>query len=327
LPEAQLALVQATVPDAEVTQLSDAAAWHAAVSQTDVWLAHAAQVCAAPALGSRLRWVQLSSAGVEVLFANPRIEAPVIYTNASGVQSVGISEYVMGMLGCFSRQMPLLWSMQAERRWPKPGEIFERLMADELRGATLGLVGYGSINSAVAQLAHAYGMRLLACKRNPASHGVPRWNPKGVGDAKGRLPERWYGPAQMGDMLAASDYVVVACPLTPQTTGMVDEGFFEAMAKRAVFINVGRGGLVKEPALIRALRDGQIAGAAVDVVGREPLPAESELYDAPRLIITPHISSATKLYYERMTELFVENLRRDVAKESLLNVVNRAQGY
>jgi phosphoglycerate dehydrogenase-like enzyme len=327
LPEPQLALVRAAVPDADVTQLSDASAWHAAILQTDVWLAHSAQVCAAPALGSRLRWVQLSSAGAEVLFASPRIEAPVIYTNASGVQSVGIAEYVMGMLACFSRQIPLLLGMQAERRWPKPGEVFERLMANELRGATLGLVGYGSINSAVAQLAHAYGMRVLACKRNPAAHGVPRWNPKGVGDAKGRLPERWYGPAQMGDMLANCDYVVVACPLTPQTTGMVDERFFAAMGKQAIFINVGRGGLVKEPALIQALRDGQIAGAAVDVVGREPLPAESELYDAPRLIITPHISSATTLYFERMTELFVENLRRDAAQESLLNVVNRELGY
>ncbi len=327
LPAAQLAAVRAALPQAEVTPLSDPAAWHAAIAETDVWLAHAGQVASAPALGSRLRWVQLSSAGAEALFASPRIDAPVVYTNASGVQSVGIAEYVIGMLSCFSRQTPELLRMQAERRWPKPGEIFERLMAEELRGATLGLVGYGSINSATAQLASALGMRLLACKRNPAIRAVPRWNPAGVGDAEGRLPQGWYGPAQMREMLGACDYVVVACPLTPQTRGMVDAQFFEAMPAHAMFINVGRGGLVQEPALIEALRTGRIAGAAVDVVAREPLPAESELYDAPRLIITPHISSATKKYYERMTELFVENLRRDATRQPLLNVVNREQGY
>jgi phosphoglycerate dehydrogenase-like enzyme len=191
----------------------------------------------------------------------------------------------------------------------------------------LGLVGYGSIGSAVAQLAHAYGMRVLACKRDPGVHAVPRWNPTGAGDPTGTLPERWFGPQQLHEMLGLCDYVVLAVPVTSATRNMIGEDALRAMSRQAIFVNVGRGALVQEPALARALREGWIAGAAIDVTCREPLPAESELYDAPNLIITPHISSATRRYYERLTDLFLLNLERFSAGSPLLNTLNRDLGY
>jgi len=327
LPATSLERIRSVVPSAEVIQLAEPADWQPAVLDTDIWLAHVAQVCSAPALGARLRWVQLSSAGAEALFASPRIHAPILYTNASGVQSVGMAEYVLSVLSCFTRQIPELLSLQRAHHWPVPAEIFDHLMADELRGMTLGLVGYGSINSAVAHLAHAFGMHILACKRDPSEHRVPRWNPAGAGDPDGALPERWYGPAQITEMLALSDYVVAACPLTAETAGMIGAKALQAMPRHAILINVGRGGLVQEAALVEALREGEIAGAVLDVVQGEPLPASSALYDLPHVIITPHISSATKKYYQRMTEVFVENLRRDATGEALYNVLNRDKGY
>lgn len=328
LGEHELELVRAAAPQAEVVQLSERPGWLNDVCEFDAWLAHGAHVCAAPSLGGgRLRWVQLSSAGAENVFASCQIDADMIYTNASGVQSVGIAEYAVMTLLSFARHYPHLLDLHRQRHWPAPKEIFESLMVDELRDATLGLVGYGSISSAIAHLAQPFGMRILACKRDPSTHRVPRWNPPGAGDPAGELPAAWYGTAQVTDMLSVCDYVVSAIPLTPATRGIIGEDAFRAMRPSTVFINVGRGGLVQEPALARALREGWIAGAAVDVVSHEPLPADSELYDVPKLFISPHISSATTKYYARMTELFTENLSRYQAGLPLLNVLDRTKGY
>jgi phosphoglycerate dehydrogenase-like enzyme len=328
LPEAKLDVIRAAAPGAEVLNIpesQEACLEH--VAGADIWLAHQGQVAHMPALGARLRWIQLSSAGAEQVFASPHIHADVTYTNASGVQSVGMAEFTLGLLLSHAHRLPALTDLYARRRWPSPSEVRAGLMADELFGMTLGLVGYGSINSALARRAAACGMRILACKRDPQIHAVPRWNPAGAGDPEGRLPQAWYGPQQLSAMLPQCDVVVVAIPLTPATRGLVGESFLRAMRPTARLINLGRGQIVQEPALLRALREGWIAGAMLDVVSQEPLPATSPLYAAPNLLVTPHISSAIKKYWERLAELFAENLRRYNAGQPLLNVIDREKGY
>jgi phosphoglycerate dehydrogenase-like enzyme len=172
-------------------------------------------------------------------------------------------------------------------------------------------------------------MTVLACKRDPSQRADTGYAAPGTGDPEGRLPDTWYAPDELHDMLRRSDAVVLAAPLTRETERMIDARALAAMKPSAYFINVGRGGSVDEAALARALTDGRIAGAAIDVFGEEPPPAGHPLYalDVPHLILSPHVSGFLPTYDERCTDLFAENLRRFLAGAPLLNLVDRAKGY
>jgi phosphoglycerate dehydrogenase-like enzyme len=328
LPESEVRAVCGISSRVELVHVGpDPQAWMSTLPEAEIWLGQVHQALLAPQFGPKLRWMQVGSAGVEALVDNTAVDWKVIVTNASGVQSVGIAEYVMGMLLVFARKFPVLLHNHEQRNWPTGEGLWAKLEGTELRGRTLGMIGYGSIGSAVAQLAHAFGMRVLACKRQPTVHQVPRWNPPGAGDPGGLIPERFYGPEQLCECVAGCDYVVVACPMTRETRGMINETLLRAMQPHAVLINVGRGGVMDEEALGRALRGGWIAGAALDVVAREPLPEDSILFDLPNLFITPHISSFTEAYGPRLIELFSENLRRYLTGRPLVNVVDHQRGY
>jgi phosphoglycerate dehydrogenase-like enzyme len=174
----------------------------------------------------------------------------------------------------------------------------------------------GAIGSRVAELAHAFGMRVLAIRRS-----VDARQP-GEGAVSELLP-----PSELGHLLEQSDYVVLAVPLTPESTKMIGEAELRAMKPSGVLINIARGSVIDEPVLIRALKERWIAGAALDVFEREPLPSESELWGLDNVLLTPHISGGTPRYMERAVELFCENLRRYLAGEPLRNVVDVARGY
>jgi phosphoglycerate dehydrogenase-like enzyme len=281
-----------------------------------------------PAQAPRLRWIQLNSAGVDHALAQPVGQDPQIsLTNLSGIHAVPIAEHVFTLLLSWRHQVPRFQAWQANEFWPRQAEVREALAGvDELCGQTLGIVGYGSIGRHVARLARAFGMRVLALQRSTERRDRGYVEP-GTGDPEGVLPERFYGPDELSELLAESDVVVLALPSTEATRGLIDEAALRAMRSSGFLINVGRGTAIDEDALQRALREGWIAGAALDVVQREPLPPAHPLWHIPNLLLTPHIAGITPRFEDRAAALFAENLRRYVAGASLLNVYDRSRGY
>lgn len=277
----------------------------------------------------KLKWVQLHTAGINhLLNANhPILQSGITLTTLSGVHAVPIGEFSIALMLALARKMALMARMQMQNEWSK--DKWKLFLGAELHGKTLGIIGYGSIGRHVARIAkHGFGMRVLAMSRNIEKRDRG-WSEPGVGDPDGVLPDAWFLPAQLLDLLAQSDFVLVATPLTESTRNLIGEKELRAMKPGAFLVNIARGGIVNEPALIRALKENWIAGAGLDVFEQEPLAADSELWkiDASRVIIAPHVSAATPHYDDRATELFCENLRRYLRGEELLNGVNRTQGY
>ncbi|MFN7210889.1 MAG: D-2-hydroxyacid dehydrogenase [Aggregatilineales bacterium] len=297
----------------------------------EVWantdILYTANVLPEPDQALRLRWIQLHFAGIDAIIDSPVIQNQnVILTTASGIHASTIAEYAFAMMLAHARKIPLMLRYQARAEWAE--KRFELVLPRELRGSTLGIVGYGSIGRATARLAKAFGMTVLATKRNvmqPASRN--EYEEEGVGDPQGECVDRLYPPEAIRSMVSLCDFVLVTLPLTPQTRGYINASVFEAMQPHAIFLNVGRGGVVDEEALIAALKAGKIGGAALDVFAREPLPQSSPLWAMENVIISPHIAGNTARYNERAVDVFAENLMRYLEKKELLNRVDLSSGY
>jgi phosphoglycerate dehydrogenase-like enzyme len=275
----------------------------------------------------RLTWVHSATAGVERVLTPAAAARGLHITNARGVFSEPIAEYVLMMILAVVRRLPQLLELQRERTW-------QPLPAREMRDVTIGVVGLGSIGRAVARLALAFGAHVVAMRRG----GDPRrgdaeareWSPSGdAGRDRRREPglERVLSSDQLHELLAASDFVVLALPLTDETESLMDAAHLARMRHGAWLINVARGGLVDEHALVRALGEGVIGGAVLDTLREEPLAPDSPLWSAPNLILTPHTSWSSGRVLDRSVDLFCENLRRYRSGEELLNPVDPAQGY
>ena len=277
-----------------------------------------------PEAAPRLRWVQGHFAGVDQFLEHPLLQS-VTLTTSSGIHAPAMAEYILMMVLTFAHRLPRMVEHQQRAEWPQ--QRWALFVPQELRDATIGVVGYGSIGRETARLARAFGMRVLALKRHVDRLADDGWHVPDVGDASGEYVARFYTPDQLQAMLAECDYVAIAAPLTPETRGLLGAAEFRAMKREAVLINVARGGVINEAALIDALRDQVIGGAALDVFEQEPLPAESPLWHLPNVVLSPHVSGFTPHYDERAMTLFAENLRRYVAGEPLLNVVDVQRGY
>lgn len=313
----RIIVVQHAVEDAN--QLGDA------IEAADVLYTSAA--LPEPGEAPRLRWVQLHYAGVDHILRHPLFTgSDVTFTTASGIHSVNMAEYVLAQVLAFSHHLERMWEDKRDRVWTD--ERWNRYTPRELRGATLGVVGYGSIGREVARLAQAFGMAVLAVKHdlrnlaNDHTYCLP-----GTGDQEAEIPDRIYPVEALHSFLKECDYVVLTVPLTDATRHLIDADALSAMKPSAFLINVARGQVVDEAALTAALKQGRIAGAALDVFEEEPLPSDSPLWELPNVVISPHISGFTPHYDERATDLFAENLRRFITGEPLLNVVNRSSGY
>jgi phosphoglycerate dehydrogenase-like enzyme len=308
---ADLERIRAAAPGARLVQLSREGLSDEPLDDVEVllrgWLAADAfdrLLARAP----RLQWVHSASAGVERVLTPSARGRGITITNARGVFSQPIAEYVLTMVLAISRRLPQLLELQRERTW-------QPLEAVELRDVTIGLVGYGSIGRNVAHLAGAFGARIVATRRHPAA------------SAHEAGAELLGGPAALPALLAQSDFVVLAAPLTPETDGLIDAAALAQMRRSAWLINVARGRLVDERALLRVLREGRIGGAVLDTFHEEPLPPDSPFYDLPNVIVTPHTSWSSGRVLDRTIELFCDNLRRYAAGEPLENLVDRAAGY
>lgn len=271
-----------------------------------------------------LKWVQLLSAGADHALGGPMKSAAIPITTASGVHATPIAEYTIASMLAYARRLHITLRAQQRHEWSRRTVISS---LDVIRGKTLGIVGYGSIGRETARLADAFGMRILALKRNPSERRETGWTPRGLGDPEGKIPARWFGPEACSELLGESDYVSVTLPLTNATRKFIGAKEIAAMKPGAYFVNIGRGAVVDEAALATALTAGKIGGAGLDVFEREPLPAESPLWDIEQAILTPHVSGDFRGYMELAAELFAENLRRFQSGNPLLNQVDPAHGY
>lgn len=280
-----------------------------------------------PTQAPRLRWIQLHFAGVDHALKQPIVQAEdVEVTTASGVHAVHMAEFCLAMMLAFTYRLPILLQLQAKAEWPKNAN--ERFTPRELRGQTLGIVGYGSIGRELARQADALGMIVLATKRD-VMHPTEedQYVEPGTGDPSGDIPARLYPSQALISMAPECDFLVVTTPLTDATRHMVNEDVLHAMKRSAILINVARGALVDEDALISALAAGTIAGAALDVFEEEPLPPTSPLWNLENVILSPHISGNSVHYHEKAAALFAENLERYLNKQPLLNRLERKRGY
>ena len=277
-------------------------------------------------LAPNLKWVQHHYAGIDSsvdLIATVRPKMTV--TTLSGAATSQIAEYVLTMLLAFGRQLPALSANQTKSEWPK--DRWERFKPRELRTSAVGIIGYGSIGRQVARLLREFGATVLATKNDAMHPADDGYTPEGMGDPSGDFVHRLYPAQAIKSMLKDCDFIVVAVPLSGQTRGLVNAEVLSACKPTAYLIDISRGGIVDHSALIKALNDHKLAGAALDVFPEEPLPKKSPLWEMPNVIITPHIAGVSAHYDERAMKLFAENLSRYMADLPLYNVFDLKKGY
>lgn len=309
LNEAQKEQIRSTAPGAEVVFLREKEAALEAVREAEVcfgglWLEEKVR------RGPRLRWVHVGSAGVDGLLTEVVRQSGILLTNSRGIFGGPMAEHAFALLLALTRRIGEFVRQQSRGEWKRcPPEALL-----ELGGRTLGLLGYGDIGRAVAQRAVAFGMRCLAFKRRPSP-------PDGLVE---RIETDRPG---LHRLLEESDILVLSLPLTPATHHLLGPEEFARCKPGALLINVGRGAVCDEAALVQALQEGRLAGAGLDVFEEEPLPPASPLWAMPQVILTPHVAGLSEGLRQRQVDLFCENLRRYLAGQPLRNRVDLEQGY
>jgi len=293
-------------PEIEVTMTDGADTAVARAEDAEVIAAYEVPAPVA-AQAHQLRWIHAFTAGVDQFMTIPGIaDGRIVLTRTVGAHGA-MPEHVMALILAFARRLHVSIRNQAAHRWDRVSGV-----GDEVAGRTLGILGLGQIGQALAARAAAFGMRVIGTQRSPRP-----------------LPfvDRVFPPDRFLEALHEADYVVVLLPLTAETRGLLGERELRAMKPSGVLINVARGAIVQEPALLMALRQGWIAGAGLDAFEQEPLPPDHPLYEIERVIITPHVAGVAPAYFDRVTAVFCENLRRYVEGAPLLHVVDVARGY
>jgi len=256
----------------------------------------------------RLKWVQTSSAGVDTLLDTKLWQSDVILTTTSGIHITPMREHVLGMMLMFVRHAPIYFLNKQKKVWKQD-------LPDQLCGKTLGVVGLGKVGEGIARAAKAFDMRVVATRRHVTEQETSA------------AVDTLYPADKLPEMLGESDFVVVTVALTKETQKLIGERELRAMKPTAYIINIARGSVIDEAALTKALKEKWIAGAGLDVFEKEPLPQNSELWTLPNVIITPHVAGLMPDYNARAMEVFRENLRRYLAGQPLLNVIDRTRGY
>jgi phosphoglycerate dehydrogenase-like enzyme len=313
-PASQEILKEAAASEAVVVTTSD---------ELSVYLPDAEILCSYTipanwhALALRLRWLQFPGAGVDSLRPTGLLDADsgVMVTTAAGIHATIISEYVFGSMLMFNWNWPQMVRLQDGHVWARSA-VWYNLGGRELEGQTLGIVGLGHIGRRIAQLGRAFGMHVLGTRHS--MHTQENEDPH---------VDQIFPSEQLHELLRQSDYVVISVPLTGETEKLIGEAELRVMRHNAYLVNIARGRVIDEQALVRALREGWIAGAGLDVTEEEPLPPESPLYAMPNVILTPHISGNSAHYDTRLAALFAENLKRYRNGQQLRNRYDPSRGY
>ena len=308
LEEHHLEAIRAAAPEAEIVKINGREEWRVRRAE----LAPTVEVLAGiqspddldMASMPRLRWMQTGGAGNDWLLRAPDIaNSDVLLTNGSGCAAIPIAEHVLAFMFALSRSIHRFTKAQLDHEWFRGDRLAE------VDGSTMGIVGLGAIGEKTAEKARGLNMRVLGLRRDPT-----RSSPH---------VDRMLGPDGLMELLEVSDWVVLASALTSKTRGLIGEPELAAMKDTAYLINIARGALVQEKVLVRALQEGWIAGAGLDVFEREPLPSDSPLWDMDNVLISSHYSHSTPHYNARLADIFIENLRRYRAGERMINVVDK----
>ena len=298
-------------PDLEVVQLPSHEGIAEQLVDTEILVAWSLRPEQAKA-AKKLRWIHSTVAAVHLLMIPEVINSEIVVTNARAINGPVVAEHVIAQMFALAKCLPQAVRLQQQRTWGQDAIWQHR--PKEIAGATLGLVGLGSIGSEVARRGAALGMRVLVVREDvtkPVPHGVANV----------------FGLERIDEMLAVADYVVLAAPVTPRTTSLMNAERIAKMKPESCLLNVGRGPLIDDAALLAALRAGRIRGAALDVFENEPLPQDSPYWGLDNVLITPHTAALTEHLWERQYDLLRENLKRYLAGRPLLGVVDKRKGY
>lgn len=310
--EPQIAMLQPLLADAKIIVGQSVEVFEKDAAQANVlfnWSASLALFKQVFAICPNLRWVHSRSVGLERTLFQQLAESPVPLTNGAGVFSASLGEFALAAILYFAKGFRRMILSQEAGVWD-PFDVLS------VSGKTVGIIGYGDIGRAVASRVRALGMTVLAVKRHVSM-------PSGA-DAE---VEQMYSPEYRLEMLPLCDYVVVAAPLTAETLGMIGEPEFSAMKPTAVVINVGRGPVIEEAALIRALANSRIKGAALDVFDQEPLPAGHSFYNLENVLLSPHCADHTPDWLDNAMQFFIAQFERFRNGQPLLSVVDKKLGY
>lgn len=303
MPEEAMAQIRALAPRARLLDIAALAEHPERIEEVEISFANVKPEWFARA--KRLRWMQTRGAGIEWLLTPAVKASPVIVTNVH-IHGEPIAEHLFGLLLMLTRGLHTAYRLQMDSGWGRVERV------EVLTGKTLGILGTGAIGVRAAEIGAAFGMHLLGMRRSG-----------------GTLPpfEALYTPAQLAEMLPRCDVLILALPLTAETDHFIGAEELAALPPGAIILNIGRGKLIDTDALVAALRAGHLGGAGLDVTDPEPLPADHPLWTLPNVLITPHYAGAYPAYHTDATRVFLDNLRRYLAGEPLLNVVDKARGY
>jgi phosphoglycerate dehydrogenase-like enzyme len=304
--------LQQDFPGHQVIQLQNYDRVPEEIAGTDVfigWSLRPPQFVAA----TKLRWIHSPAAAVHQLMFPELVRSNVVVTNSTGIHGPVVAEHAIAVLLALAKRLPQAMQYQAKKFWSQDQLWHEHPRPREVADATVAVIGMGSIGREFTARARALGMKVLAVRENAGK------GPDGADEV--------FSPGELDHVLPRADYVLLCTPVTPATAAIINAARLKLMKPDAYLINVGRGPLVDEAALLQALKDRQIAGAALDVFNEEPLPADSPFWSLDNLLITPHTAAVTERLWERHYSLIAENMRRFLAGEALLNQVDKTRGY
>ena len=304
--------LQQEFPDHQFLQLQNYDRVPEEIADTDVfigWSLRAQQFANA----GKLRWIHSPAAAVHQLMYPELIQSNVVLTNSTGIHGPVVAEHAIGVLLALAKRLPQAMQYQAKHEWSQDQLWKEWPRPREVAGATVAVIGMGGIGREFTTRAKAMGMKVLAVRENPGK------GPEGA--------DAVYGSEQINEVLPQADYVLLCTPVTPATTGIINAARLSKMKSDAYLINVARGPLIDEPALLDALQKRNIAGAALDVFNEEPLPASSPFWSLDNVLITPHTAAVTDRLWERHYRLIADNMKRFLAGKPLLNEVDKSRGY
>jgi len=297
--------IQSCLPEIDIRKSSDPRVLLSEIRDAEVLLAGRFN-SEMFAVAEKLRWVQAVAAGVDRFLFDNFVSSGVILTNARGVHPAQVSDHALALVLAFSRKLDKFMRSQFEKKWT-------RLECEELQRKVIGIVGLGAIGREIARKAKCFGMKVVALDKNVAT-------PPSFVD--GLLK-----PPALPTLLRQSDFVVLSVPLTKETEGLIGERELTAMKRDAILINVSRGRIVQEEALVKALKENKIGGAGLDVFEKEPLPSSSDLWAMENIIVTPHVAGSTPHYWSRVCDIFCENLKRYASGQPLINMIDKKAGY
>lgn len=312
LPDWAVTELREKFPNFQVVKLTSKERVIQELADTDIlfaWAVRPQHIAAAP----QLKWIHTGMAGLSWILIPEVVESNLIVSNSKGVHAITIAEHTLALMLQFSRRLVRCAEDQKQSVWRR-AEIFQSEHTfEELHGKTICVLGIGTLGTEIARRAHAFGMRVIGIRRNP--------------DRMVDCVERLHPPEMLDEILPQVDYLVVAAPSTEETVGMIGKPQFARMKKSAFLVNIARGEIVDQEALMEALNTDQIAGAGLDVFVPDPLPDGHPLFATKNLVITPHVSGISPMLWRRVMDLWVENIHRFLAGEPLINQVDKRRGY